>query len=213
MLQAESRRVEADEARGREKDRADAAEVARAAERRAKEDVTRAKEELQNANNNLTKANATAQAAREVSQKAEEAAFEILVEGTNDAVRNLIGSKPGLGKQESAYLEGMVKRWRTFADRTGDDDRSRVVRATAHQQLGLLWGKLGRHDRAEVDFRTACELLEKLAAERPERRGVLVGCLHNLALTERAQFKMKEAEKRLRLVLDLLVPQPIWIDG
>ncbi len=210
LVQAERQRGEADEARGREKERADAAETAEAAERRAKEDVTRGKEELQKTNDALVKANAAEQAARAVAQQAEDAALQILVEGTNDAVRNLIGSKAALGPQETAYLEGMVKRWRMFADRTGDDDRSRLVRASAHQQLGLLWGQLGLHDRAEADFRAACDLLEKLTADQPDRRGVLVVCLHQLSLAERAQYKLKEAEKRLRRVLDLLRPDGPW---
>ncbi len=210
LVQAERRRGEADEARGREKERADAAETAEAAERRAKEDVARGKEELQKTNDALVKANAAEQAARALAQDAEDAAVQILVEGTNDAVRNLIGSKSALGPQETAYLEGMVKRWRTFADRTGDDDRSRLVRASAHQQLGLLWGKLGLPDRAEADFRAACDLLEKLTADQPDRRGMLLVCLHQLSLAERAQFKLKEAEKRLRRVLDLLRLDGPW---
>ncbi len=217
LVQAERRRGEVDEARGREKERADAAETAEEAERRAKEEertaketATRAKDEVQKANDSLVKANAAEQTARALAQNVEDAALRILEEGTDDAVRNLIGSKAALGPQETAYLEGMVKRWRKFADRKGDDERSRLVRASAHRQLGRLWARLGRHDRAETEYRSACDLLEKLAGDQPDRRGVMLACQHNLSLSERAQFKLKDAEKRLRRVLDLLDPAGPW---
>ncbi len=184
--------------------------TAKEEERTAKETATRAKEEVQKANDELVKANAAEQIAREFAQKAGQATLDTLIEGTNDAVRNLIGSRPALGPQELAYLEGMVKRWQQFADRTGNDDLSRVVRASARQQLGLLWGRLGRHDRAEAEYRAACQLAEDLPQSFPNRRRFLIDCLQHLAVAERAQFKLKDAEKRLRNVLDLLDPAGPW---
>src|SRR5204862_2251293 len=58
---------------------------------------------------------------------------------TDDAIEQLIGSKPELGPQEEAYLKTTLTRWQTFADRQGDDMRSQSIRAEGHFQVAHLW--------------------------------------------------------------------------
>jgi len=99
--------------------------------------------------------------------QAEDAEAETLAsyrENTDDAIDQLIGSKPQLGPQERQYLERALKRWQAFAERQGDDERSRAIRAEGHFRMAYLWHRLGRREDARREYETARDLRQKLAA-------------------------------------------------
>jgi len=84
-------------------------------------------------------------------QKAQKAEADTLADyraSTDDAIEQLIGSKPELGPQEKAYLEKTLKRWQAFADRKGDDESSRAIRSEGHYRVAHLLDKLGRNEEA-----------------------------------------------------------------
>jgi serine/threonine protein kinase/tetratricopeptide (TPR) repeat protein len=103
-------------------------------------------------------------------KKAEQAEADTLADyraSTDDAIEQLIGSKSDLGPQERAYLEKTLKRWQAFAARQGDDERSQAIRAEGHRRLGYLWQKLGRREEARVEYETARDLCNLMAAAYP----------------------------------------------
>jgi serine/threonine protein kinase/tetratricopeptide (TPR) repeat protein len=103
-------------------------------------------------------------------KKAEQAEADTLADyraSTDDAIEQLIGSRPDLGPQEKTYLEKTLKRWQAFAARQGDDERSQAIRAEGHHRVALLWQKLGQRDAARKGFETARDLRKKLVAAYP----------------------------------------------
>ncbi len=86
---------------------------------------------------------------------------------TDDAIEQLIGSKPELGARERTCLEKTLKRWQAFAARQGKDQRSQAIRAEGHFRVALLWAKLGRRNEAHKEFKTARDLFKKLADAFP----------------------------------------------
>jgi len=102
--------------------------------------------------------------------QAEQAEAETLAsyrEQTDDAIDQLIGSKPQIGPQERLYLEKTLKRWQAFAERQGDDERSQAIRAEGHFRMAYLWHRLGRRDDARREYETARNLRQQLAAVSP----------------------------------------------
>ena len=76
---------------------------------------------------------------KQIAQRAEDATLESYRASTDDAIEKLIISKATLSQQERQYLDGALKRWQAFADRQGDDVRSRAIRArriSASQRFG-----------------------------------------------------------------------------
>src|SRR5262249_11111489 len=107
-------------------------------------------------------------------KKAEQAEADTLADyraSTDDAIEQLIGSKPGLGPQEKTYLERSLKRGQAFAARRGDDERSQAIRAEGQSRVAFLWQKLGRKDEARKEYETAHDLLKKLADTFPDVPG------------------------------------------
>jgi tetratricopeptide (TPR) repeat protein len=86
---------------------------------------------------------------------------------TDDAVEQLIGSKPVLGPRERAYLEKSLKRSQAFADRTGDDERSQLVRGEGHFRVAYLWEKLGEQAAARREYAAALAIRKALADAHP----------------------------------------------
>ncbi len=130
----------------------------RAEHRRAEADQARADEAAQRR---------TADAQK---QRAEQAEADTLADyraSTDDAIEQLIGSKPELGPRERAYLERALKRWQAFAARQGDDERSRAIRAEGHYRVAVLWAKLGQRDQARLEYETARDQRRKLVADLP----------------------------------------------
>jgi tetratricopeptide (TPR) repeat protein/tRNA A-37 threonylcarbamoyl transferase component Bud32 len=100
-------------------------------------------------------------------QRAEAATLADYRASTDDAIEQLIGSKPVLGPQEKAYLEKMLKRWQAFAARTGEDERARAIRAEGQFRVAVLRDKLGQGTEALAGYGEALSLYEKLAEEFP----------------------------------------------
>ncbi|HEV3025846.1 MAG TPA: serine/threonine-protein kinase [Pirellulales bacterium] len=120
-------------------------------------------------------------------KRAEQAEAETLADyraSTDDAIEQLIGSKPELGPQEKTYLEKTLARWQTFTDRQGDDERSRAIGAEGHYNVGRLWQKLGRRDEARADYERALATWTNLTEQHPDLPGYelsLARCYNSLA--------------------------------
>jgi serine/threonine protein kinase len=111
-----------------------------------------------------------AEGERVAKAKAEQAEAETLADyraSTDDAIEQLIGSKPELGLKEKTYLENTLKRWQAFANRQGDDERSRAIRAEGHFRVASLWAKLGRNEEARAEHQTALDILKQLVEQFP----------------------------------------------
>jgi serine/threonine protein kinase len=153
LFRAEHRRAEAEQARA---DEAAQRQIAVAEKKKAEQ--ARADEAAQR------------QIAVAEKKKAEQAEADTLADyraSTDDAIEQLIGSKPDLGPQEKTYLEKTLKRWQAFAARQGNDERSQAIRAEGHFRVAYLWAKLDRRDEALTEYETARELRKKLAAAFP----------------------------------------------
>jgi serine/threonine protein kinase/tetratricopeptide (TPR) repeat protein len=120
--------------------------------------------------------------------KAEQAEAETLVSyraSTDDAIEQLIGSKSELGPRERTYLENTAKRWQAFANRTGDDEGARAIRAEGHFRVGRLWQKLGRKQEAVAEYESALLDCKKLAEQYPKvglHQSNLAGTHYNLGV-------------------------------
>ena len=106
--------------------------------------------------------------ARRIAEEAEAATLADFRASTDEAIEQLIGSKPELGPHERAYLERTLERWRSFAARRGDDERSRAIRAEGHHRVAYLWQRLSRLEEARSEYERALELRRELAAAFPE---------------------------------------------
>jgi tetratricopeptide (TPR) repeat protein/tRNA A-37 threonylcarbamoyl transferase component Bud32 len=104
---------------------------------------------------------------KERAQNAEKETLEDYRASADDAIEQLIGSKPVLGPQEKSYLEKTLKRWQAFAARTGDDERSRAIRAEGELRVASLRHKLGQTAQALAGYRKALAQWEKLADDFP----------------------------------------------
>jgi tetratricopeptide (TPR) repeat protein len=120
-------------------------------------------------------------------KKAEKAAADTLADYraiTDDAIEQLIGRRPALDPLERAFLERTLKRWQVLAALTGDDERSREIRAEGHFRVGQLWYKLGRNVEARAEYEKALGLLRQLAdafPATPEYQLDLANTHNNLA--------------------------------
>jgi serine/threonine protein kinase/tetratricopeptide (TPR) repeat protein len=108
-----------------------------------------------------------AEAEKKKAEQAEEATLADYRASTDDAIEQLIGSRPDLGPQEKTYLENTLKRWQAFAARQGEDERSQAIRAEGHFRVASLWQKLGRRDEARAEYEAARDLYKQLAAAFP----------------------------------------------
>jgi eukaryotic-like serine/threonine-protein kinase len=104
---------------------------------------------------------------RAKAEKAESETLDDYKASTDDAIEQLIGSKPELGPKEKTYLENTLKRWQAFAARQEDDERSRAIRAEGHSRVGSLWGKLGRQDEARTEYLAAHDIQKTLVEQFP----------------------------------------------
>jgi tetratricopeptide (TPR) repeat protein len=130
----------------------------RAEHRRAEAEQARAEEAAQRH---------IAEAEKKKAEQAEADTLAAYRANADDAIEQLIGSKPDLGPQERAYLEKTLKRWQAFAARQGDDERSQAIRAEGHLRVAYLWKRLDRQKEACGESETARDLYKKLAAAFP----------------------------------------------
>jgi serine/threonine protein kinase/tetratricopeptide (TPR) repeat protein len=103
-------------------------------------------------------------------KKAEQAQADTLADyraSTDEAIEQLIGSKPDLGPKERSYLERALKRWQAFAVRVGDDERGQAIRAEGHFRVASLWQRLGHPEEARTEFESCRDLQTRLAAAFP----------------------------------------------
>ncbi len=108
-----------------------------------------------------------AQRQQKLAEDAEDATLESYRASTDDAIEKLIGSKPGLGLHERSYLENALRRWKEFADRKGNDQRSRSYHGEAHSRAAMIWESLGQSIDARSEFERATEIWDKLLADFP----------------------------------------------
>ena len=98
-------------------------------------------------------------------------------------------------------MESALKRWQSFADRKGDDARSRAVRAEGHFRVAIIWEKLGDVERARQEFELASEAINQVVQEIPSDgnyRFQAVRYGRNLGMAMANEDKFSEAEKQLQ---------------
>ncbi len=147
-----------------------------------------------------------AEAQKRKAEKAETKTLEAFRASTDDAIQELIGSKPELGPQEKAYLEKALARWKAFADREGDDERSRAIRAEGHFRVGGVWDKLGRREEAQAELRSARDVWTSLVQQFPavpEYRHELASTRHNLGILLAELGHGEDAMLEIRSALDM----------
>jgi serine/threonine protein kinase len=112
----------------------------------------------------------------QASQKQAMDALRALTEAS--VIEKLLGSKPGLGSSEQAFLETALKQWQIFADEQGEDERARAVRAEGHRRMAYLWYRLGQSKVSYEAYKKAVALYERLRddfpAEPDYRSGIAV---------------------------------------
>lgn len=153
-----------------------------------------------------------AQRQQRLAEDAEDATLESYRASTDDAIQKLIGSKPVLGLHERTYLENALKRWKEFADRKGDDERSRSFRAEAHRRAALIWESLGQSVDARFEYESAAAILVQLVADfstNPSYRYREATCkrdfgvlLSSMGETSLATDHLRQAEVTLASLVD-----------
>jgi len=142
--------------------------------------------------------------AEEEAKKAEAATLADYRGSTDDAIEQLIGSKPVLGPQEKTYLEKTLKRWQAFADRVGDDQQVRAIRAEGQFHVAYLRHKLGLGEEVAAGYREALAIEQKLVDDFPavpEYRQELAASHYNLGLLLADQNQPEQAAQQHRKVL------------
>ena len=169
-----------------------------------------ANQRYEEAETERTKAAASAVAEAKEREKAEQAEAATLADyraSTDDAVEQLIGSKPELGPKERTYLENTLKRWQAFAARQGNDQRSLAIRSEGLFRVAFLWQKLGHLEEARVEYDKCLASQQTLATSVPADpyyQQALVRTHNNLGMLLDLLGKKEEAQKEFQAGLDLL---------
>ena len=74
----------------------------------------------------------------------------------------LYGATPEKEDKEYKILEENMKRWETFANVVGEDEKSLSIRTESLWRLGAIHGMLGRNVQAEEAIKKACEEYQSL---------------------------------------------------
>ena len=106
-------------------------------------------------------------AARQRAQAAEARTLASYRDSTDDAIQELIGSKPELGYKERTYLQKTLKRWQAFADEQADDALGRNYRAEGHFRVASIWKHLGETTAARTAYEQARDIEQKLVEQFP----------------------------------------------
>jgi tetratricopeptide (TPR) repeat protein len=125
---------------------------------------------------------------------------------TDEAIEQLIGSKPELGTKERAYLENTLERWLAFAARQENDELGQGARADAHIRVGRLWSRLGRPVEARAEMAKARNLLKKFADERAMSSGLqdlLAAAYNNLGNMQHELGELEAARVEYEASRDL----------
>lgn len=162
--------------------------------------------EAEQARANEAEQRTIAEGEKRKAQEAEEQTLASYRASTDDAIEQLIGSKPELGPQERTYLTKTMERWQEFAKREGNDERSQAIRAEGHFRLGNLSLRLGLRDGAQKEYETARDLRKKLAdafPAVPEYQEDLAATHNNLGTLLDQLGKRDEARKEYMIALAL----------
>jgi serine/threonine protein kinase len=190
LIRAENRRLEADQARAAEKDRADGERLAKQAaeeERDAKAKALAAE----------TKALAAETKARQAEKKAREHALTALRAMTDEIVENQMARGTTLTEENKEFLRKIIKQFETFAAIPGDDTESRAIRAEGYYRVALMRYRLGELKAAESGYAVALAMWKQLAADfptRPQFRGGLAASHNSLGTLLYTTGRLKEAE-------------------
>jgi tetratricopeptide (TPR) repeat protein len=109
--------------------------------------------------------------AKEQQLRAENAEKQLLDDyraATDDAVERLIGARSELGPEETQYLQNSLARWQAYAQRQGDDAKSRTIRGEGHYRVAALYTKLNQRGKAESEYQIARAVQKSLVDEFPE---------------------------------------------
>jgi eukaryotic-like serine/threonine-protein kinase len=178
MIRADQRRVEADEARGREAARAEGERLARhqEAEQRAK------------------------------AEKARDRTRQALDAMTSSVTGDSLTTQKEISSEQKKFLTEVLTYYQEFAGEKADDESSRARTAAAAFRVGLIEHRLGRRAEAAAAYRLAIDGNTNLAAEFPAvplyrqelaRSGINLGSmLANLG-------KRSEAAEQYRKALDI----------
>ena len=183
----------------------------------------RATEEAQAAAAAERVATAAAEAERRRAVKAETDTLADYRASTDDAIEQLIGSKPDLGPHEKAYLENALKRWQAFAARQEDDEHSRAIRSEGHMHVAMLWSRLGRKEEARTEYLIARDIRKKLAEQFstvPEHLFALAATHNNLGLllvdlgnSAEARTELQAARKIQQTLVDHSPTHPAFLQA
>jgi tetratricopeptide (TPR) repeat protein len=109
-------------------------------------------------------------------------------------------------QQEKTYLEKTLKRWQVFAQRKGEDERSRRIRAEGEFKVAVLRSRLGQIKEAIAGYLKGLNIQQKLVAEFPrvpEYRQDLAASHNNLGLLWAGQKQPEQAAEHHRRALDI----------
>jgi serine/threonine protein kinase/Flp pilus assembly protein TadD len=212
MVHAEQRRLEAEEARGREAEQRAKAEKARDRTRQALDAMT----------SSVTGDSLTTQ--KEISAEQKKFLTEVLSYYQEFAGETADDEQSRFRTAEAADRVGMIElRLGRKAEAAAAYDLARdgfeklaadfpavplyrLNLAIGHNNLGLLLNDLGKGSEAKQQYRQALALLEKLAADFPavpEYRQTLAESHYNLGILLRDMGKWAEAEQQYRQALAL----------
>jgi tetratricopeptide (TPR) repeat protein len=179
MLDAEQRRVEADEAHDREAQRA-------IGEQQAKE---------------------LEAAQRAKAENARDRARQALDAMTSAVTGDSLTTQKDISPEQKRFLTEVLTYYQEFAGEKAEDERSQYRTVSAAQRVGMIEYRLGRKHEAAAACRRARDGFAKLAADFPtvpEYREHLATSEGNLGLLARALGRPTEAERHERTALALL---------
>ena len=112
-----------------------------------------------------------AEAQQKRAEEAEDETLRYFSAATDDAVRQLLGSRPTLGPNEKVFIELTLKRWQVLSERKGDGERGMAIRASGHFEVAGLWSWLGNTDEATSNYQSALDIYKTLAESNPADTG------------------------------------------
>ncbi len=153
LVYAEQRRVEADQAKQRESERADG-------EKRAKDEARQAAMMEKKARDQEAEQRSKAEAAY---ARTADVLDAMVSEVTGDS----LDTQKTISAEQKKFLEGVLGYYREFAAAKGDDKLARARHARAAYRVGLIESRLGRKEEAMVAFRLALNGSAALATDYP----------------------------------------------
>jgi len=143
---------------------------------------------------------------RRIAETAQKQAMDALRATSDDAVTELIGSKPVLGPKEKKFIETILKRWQAFAAEKGDGELARHIRAEGTYRVAVLRARLGQLEEAAAGYRESLSLYARLSSDFPaaiEYRQGMRDNYNNLGLLQGRLGKNSEAEDSIRQSLKI----------